>query len=505
MIPIIPKNRTKLLAFNTISRASSTIGIAIIGIISLPLKLNYFGIEIFGLYQLVASVVQYLSKTDFGIGTTIKKYVPAMNVKKEYLELGRLIGFSLFFNFLLSLLIAGIIIIIGHLSMNIFSLSSEDAKIFESLAIILAFRIIIDRTLAIFPAFLEGMQRHFVVNAINLLITGFDLLLILYIINAEGTIKEYVLYLTFTQVLFKILIMFCTKYSFGFFNIRAFKLEQIKDQFIFSWNMTKSQIASLLQYESARIILGLFTNPTTVGYFHVGEKIHNIVRQILNQIFSSLMPLIAEKHAENNEKYIKKALFDGSRIVVSICFPVLLVLIFNSKAILRLWLGNEYTFLSLFAALFLVPYFISLPSGIMSNSLIAKGNIKKYMNIKMIAAGLNVITSIILVQFYGIWGVLFGVFIQSGLFNFYLYKDLFEKLRIAPKKFIMEVIYPNIIPLIATFFIIVLLNRLITVKNIMELFLLLTIPVLIFYSLYFILNKNDFMFLKNLIIKKQNK
>ena len=478
---IIPKNKTRLLVFNTTTRIVSTAGIVIIGIVVLPMKLNYFGKEVFGVYQLAISVVQYLSRADFGIGATIKKFVPSHAVKKQYSSLGKLLGFSLFFNFFLGLAIAGIFITIGYLSNYLFSLSGENFIIFKTLSWILALRMFFDRTLAIFPAFMEGMQRHFVVNGFRLIQFIFDLILIIYIIHTKQTIVDYALILTIIIIILKVGIIIVSKWSFNFLQFNRFKFDKIKEYLSFSWHMAKSQIASLLQFESDRIILGIFTNPITVTYYHVGERIHYILRRMVSQVFSSLLPLLSERYAESDNKYIKKALFDGSRIMVLLWFPIILVLIFNTKEILRLWLGSEYTFLNTFAALFLAPYLITIPQGILTNSLIAKGSIKKYMNFRIIAAGTNVLLSIIFVQFYGIWGVLIGTLVQVVIFNLYLYKILFQKLEIIPVAFIQKVIQPCfasiIVVLISCFF----LKKYLEINGYIELGIALTLPLILSY------------------------
>ncbi|PKP57960.1 MAG: hypothetical protein CVT89_03630 [Candidatus Altiarchaeales archaeon HGW-Altiarchaeales-2] len=56
----------------------------LIGIALFPFIINHLGKDAYGVFAIVGVVIGYASLLDFGIGTTLVKFIAEYNVKKDY-------------------------------------------------------------------------------------------------------------------------------------------------------------------------------------------------------------------------------------------------------------------------------------------------------------------------------------------------------------------------------------------------------------------------------------
>lgn len=493
------ENRTRLFAFNTATNLFTHFATIIVAIFTLPLKLEYFGINIFGIFILVSSVLTYLNKIDFGVGSTLQRYTASLLIQQKFDEIRKLLSFGILFNLVYGLLIAFVLMVVGSFADILFSLTNKDQILFKQLLFLIAIRTTINLPLSVFNTFLTGAQFYFFTNFIKLLYLFGDLAAILATINYQSTILAYVFWISIIGVFTKCIVAIFSLIKFPFTIPTLFRFHEIKGYFSFSIQMLKSQISSIIQYESDRILIGIFLTTQWLTFYHVGERLHGIIRHIFNNFVVSMTPLLAEKYASNERTYIERAIYDGTRIISFIWYPIIITLMFNSKNILKIWLGEEYEFLYLFASLFLAPYIINLPSVVMNRVLIGSGKIKEYMNIRLIGAISNLLISIILINKYGIWGVLIGTLCQSTLFGLYIYRIYFEYLSIDLSKFSYSVIGPSLIIIVITAASSILLQYLYIPANVLELFFIVIMPVLIGYCFLAIYKFNDLAFIKRVI------
>ena len=172
-------NKTKLFVFNTSTNLVSHGVAVVVGFITLPLKLDYFGIKLFGLFILVTSLSNYIQKIDFGIGTTLQRYTAKLTAEHKHGQISRLLGFSLLFNVIYGLVIAVCMLLAGYFADFVFSLAADSHVVFQQLALVIAIQSGISWPLSIMTTFLTGLQLYFLTNAIRLLNVFGDLMIII--------------------------------------------------------------------------------------------------------------------------------------------------------------------------------------------------------------------------------------------------------------------------------------------------------------------------------------
>lgn len=492
-------NRTKLFAFNTATNLFTHFATIIVAIFALPLKLNYFGANIFGIFILVSSLLTYFNKIDFGVGSTLQRYTANLMVLDKTDEIRKLLGFGLLFNTVYGFLTALILLTVGNFADHLFALKYEDYAVFKQLLFLVAIRTTITLPLSIFNTFLAGAQYYFFTNSIKLINIFGDLIVILVIIHYQSSILAYVLFISVIGLLTQCTIAFFALIKFPFAKPCSFQWHEIKGYLSFSVQMLKSQVSSIIQYETDRILISIFLNMQSLTFYHVGERLHAMVRNIFNSFSLSMTPLLTEKHAENDSIYLRRAVYDGSRIISLIWYPVIVALMINTKYILSIWLGSEYSFLHPFASLFLLPYLISVPSVVLNRILIGSGRIKEFMDIRIIGAFMNVTISIILIHYYGIWGVLAGTLCQSILFGIYVYRIYFRYIEVNREEYLVKVIIPSLFTGILTATCGYFLVKLFIPSNLPELFLSVCIPIVTGYLSSIFLFPRDISFIKRLV------
>jgi O-antigen/teichoic acid export membrane protein len=487
----LTRNKTRLLAINISTNLMSRMVVMVVGMIALPYKLNYFGDVDYGLFLLASSLATYLQRMDFGIGVTLIKYTSELVVNDQYQDMSKLYSFGLLFNSAIGAIAASIIVLAGYFSKSLFSVGADEYSTFWLLSLIIAAQLFANRILSIPRSLLLGGQRHFFVNFVNSLQNIINLGLLFWAIWSKWSIVAYVLATSSGFILLSLPMIIYTRIIYPEVKITRFQWRGIKNYMTFSWHMIKSQLASIMMFESNKIILGIFAPAIAVTRYHIGERLHGLVRPMLNAFVGAFMPLMSEKVAAKDKGYLDKAIYEGSRIVSLIWYPFIIILILNSRNILRLWIGEKYEFLWLFASLFLTPYLFSLPLAVLSNVLIGTGNIDKYMNLKLLAGFVNIGITCALTGFYGIWGALVGMLAQSVLFLPFYYKIYLKSLGIDGGKFFKKVIIPASISAIVTMAFGLSIKELLMPQNLLELVGLLGLSLLMSYIFTLLLNRDD--------------
>ena len=92
----------------------------------MPFLIRRFGLTDYGVYLLAGSVSVYLGLLDFGVGTTVMKYVAEYRAKNEAEKLGRLVSNALFYYSIVGVFAATVLFLFSRFGIGV--LPSPRAK-----------------------------------------------------------------------------------------------------------------------------------------------------------------------------------------------------------------------------------------------------------------------------------------------------------------------------------------------------------------------------------------
>lgn len=202
------------------------------------------------------------------------------------------------------------------------------------------------------------------------------------------------------------------------------------------------RIGGIILNQSSPLIIYAFTNLTTVALYGNYILIVGKVGNLLGSIFSSTGAAIGNLVASNDRPRIIKVFWElyDSRMCMSVI--VLLCLYHLTNPFITIWLGEKYCLSNTFLLLYIILNSISMTRITVDYYLYAYGLFKDIWA-PLAEAGLNVGCSILLGYFWGLNGIIVGIFISQFIIislwkPYFLFK---EGLQIKAKRFFMPASY----------------------------------------------------------------
>ncbi|UCD17206.1 MAG: polysaccharide biosynthesis C-terminal domain-containing protein, partial [Candidatus Zixiibacteriota bacterium] len=174
-------------------------------------------------------------------------------------------------------------------------------------------------------------------------------------------------------------------------------------------------IAWLLIANTDNILIGYFFDTTAVTKYAIAGSIIVYFRNVILAVTFPLRPLISHYDALEKKDKITYIYARGTRYLYYITFAVAGVTLVFADSFIRLWLGPGYGETAHVLKLLVLPAAVFLPQAV-ANSVLYGIEEHRHILYIIIAEGLlNLLLSIILLQYYGIYGVAYGTIIPQVL------------------------------------------------------------------------------------------
>lgn len=375
----------------------------LVPILIIPYLLRVIGIDNFGILAFSSALVAYFSLfTEYGFNLSATRLV-SLN-RNDQQKLSEIFSAVLLIKLLLFLI--GLILLIV--------LVSTIDKFNDNREIIyLTFSLVLGQ--ALFPIWLfQGLEKMSYITLISssskILFTS---LIFVFVQTPEDT--WLVPLLISAGFLFSGVIgVFIAIKSFSV-RFRWCEIEVIKHYLKDGKHAFVSTSGAALYRNSNILILGLFTNPTLVGYYAIAEKVILVIQKFQAVFGNALFPYII-KRIQRNEMYFfnfdkKNKIFIASSYVIAT-----LILILTAPSIVELLTGNFNPQVSLLIQVMSIVVFVSGMSYYYGVLGLMAMNHKKYFSESVLITGfLNLVICSILIYYFSDFGASMALIISESI------------------------------------------------------------------------------------------
>ena len=375
--------------------------------------IRILGNEYLGINGLFSNIITLLSIADLGIGLAIpySLYKPLANKDTKKIQ-----GLTNYYRRIYNII--GIIVLIIGLSITPFLkyIIKEMPNIPDIYFIYILF--VTHSALSYFFVYkrflIEADQKGSIISkitfacSIGLNITRITLLVIT---------KNYILFL-FCSIIFVLIqnIWYSKKANKLYPYIAIKNNEQISNE---DKQEISKNVKSLLIYKignvitsgTDNIVISMFIGIIPVGiysnYILIINSLNNILLQLFNAITSSIGNLVVTNNERSKNIFEKLNFFN---FYIFSLFSVCIFVLINS--FITLWLGNDYVLSTLTALTISINFYISGMQAVTNSFRSAYGLFYKAKYRPIIMVILNLVISIILVNFFGVLGVVLGTIIS---------------------------------------------------------------------------------------------
>lgn len=415
---MIALNYKKTLLLGTLSNYGSILVSVIVGIISVPIGLHYFGPIRYGAWLVIGSILSYIRISDFGVNlSTLTLMAKTSDSSHHRIILHHSINLlikisivSIMFIITISQLYPGWIGILGKVPLSI---SQEVA----AALLVMSILVMIQLPTTIFVSAFSGLQQVYWNRFYAILGSFICLLALVVVILVGGNLVTFAIFTGIGGIFVGILS------GFHLFIVHPNVLPKINEKvsdapsnhliFTSGIRFLALQIASLIISNTNIIVISFFLGLEMVTPYAVTFKLFSMALVIINAVTSVLWPIYSHASSKGDWNYIQRT-YNRCVLGLLVCGGLVWIggIVF-SQLIINIWAGPAAYGGLIVVFIFGGYVYISTFSGSNTGLINGLNPTNSVVLFGIIEAALNLIISLLLVKPLGIGGVAIGTFIAS--------------------------------------------------------------------------------------------
>ena len=387
-----------------------TISISLIGFIQNKYFIEYLGIEVLGILKLFNQLFQYLNIVEMGIGSASAYALYKPLVEKNIDEISKIVSTIKSIYNRIAIILFGLGLVCTPLLPFFMKMNNFDRSIYLYWILFLINTIstyLYIKYVILFTADQQFIKVKFIQSSSKIF---YQILQIIFLMRVSSLyIYIFLLLLdNLTQyILFKI--YYQKRYSYIYTTKERYLgiKSDIKNLF---WH----KIGGLIVFNTDLILISKLVSIEIVGIYASYMMIFQILKTIINILYSVLTPKIGKYIAQNDKENIYKSFKE-----INIVFILLgMILIFPTfkliNIFIELWIGKEFTLENWTIVLMCINYYIDLVRWILEAYKSGAGFFDDIQS-PIFEAIINLVFSIILGIKYGLDGIIMGTIISNVL------------------------------------------------------------------------------------------
>lgn len=386
-----------------------------------PVMLRLLGQSEYGLYQLVGSVVSYLSLLSLGFGSAYVRYYSRYRVKEDAEGISRLNGmFLLIFGTMSVVCLACGGVITGNAGV-IFGKGLTASELLKAKVLlqILVVNMALTFPNSVFDCYVTAHEQFIfqkLLRTLQSLLNPFLTLPLL--ILGYGSVAVVLISTALTVAVLIANIFYCRKKLKMRFCFRGLQFSLLREMWVFTFFIFLNQIIDQVNWSVDKFLLGRMSGTAAVAVYGVGGQINSLYVQMSTAVSAVFVPKVNRIVAETNDNHeLTQLMAKVGRIQLAILALILTGFVFFGKPFIRLWAGEAYGQAYPVALLLMIPVTASLIQNIGLEIQRAKNMHRARSVVYTCLAVSNVVISIFLIRYWGCIGAAAGTAISLFLGN----------------------------------------------------------------------------------------
>ena len=382
------------------------------GLIYTPVMLRLLGQSEYGLYQLVYSVVSYLSLLSMGFSSSYMRFYSRRKADNDSEGVAKLNGMFMCIFLLISAicLICGAIMITNITAIFGEGLSESEYQTARVLMLFMIINLSITFPTSVFDCNLIAHEEFIFQKILGLAHSILNPFLTLpLLLLGKGSIGMVLISTLLSISYFLISCLYSLKKLKMRFIFRGFQFSLLKEMWVFTFFIFISQIIDQVNWNVDKFLLGRIIGTGAVAVYGVGGQINSMYLQFSTAVSNVFVPTVNRIVAEDNDDTKLTDIFTKvGRIQFFIMMLVLSGFLFVGKPFVNMWAGESYS-KAYYVSLFLItPVTVPLIQNLGIEIQRAK-NMHKSRSLVYLAISIaNIIISIPLIRLFGEVGAAMG-------------------------------------------------------------------------------------------------
>lgn len=409
-------------ALTLISGLGGVVLSILLNLVTIPISLDYWQTDRYGIWVLLTSTLMYLGMTNLGLNTAAGVLMgknPKISDKMKILKRSLFIllfsaGIILAAFYALNLVTKDWINLIGKIPVNL-----KDET--YSACVVLVVFYLLSLPFSLLSAVYTGFQKLYIDNIFNIALNIINFLVLIIVIILKGNLIYYSAMWGISLVVFNIV-----KYLFFYFSIyrklpkENYDIEQTANseteyKTIFATGMRFFfiGIASTIVWSSDILVISNYISFQSVVPYFITFKLFSIVYGVIFQVNNSIMPLFGKEYGNKNIDWVSKIYSSFLVLMIFIGGATWLGSILFFRDFVTLWTSST-SYSGLYVVIALGGYSYLLAMSVLNSGIVNSLNYSRIT--PFVAWGeaiIKIVFSIWLGKIWGLAGVAMGTFLGS--------------------------------------------------------------------------------------------
>lgn len=415
-----------------------------------PYIIDKLGMDTFGLWCLLFSLIGFFSLLEFGMATAVVKCVAEHNSSNDVRERNAILSTYAVWYLCIMLISLILTYFLAPNLGSIFSLSEDKISVSFSLFWILAFRtFVVVLPMSLYRSILFGAGYIVELSCIQILATFiYAVLSVTFLYLGYG-----IIYLAIANLLSAIIEhLFYIAYAYKRMdNLQVHPANarfcHIKKTLSFSIAALVIQIAAMIHLKMDPILIKLYLPLSAVALYGIALKITENYVLLLKQIANVLTPVICHYWVNNQLAEIRQLFKSGIKHMLGLSMLISICLACSAEPLITIWLGADFAGAAPSLKVLCLSVTILAPQLIAATLLMMTGKHKTLVLAAAAGIIVNILASILLIEPLGIVGVALGTLIAGLCVDIIIIGIAARKvLQLSHKEFFNESVFPCLIP-----------------------------------------------------------
>lgn len=410
---------------------------AIVGFLSVPLLLGFYGKAEYGILAIATACNGYMQLLDLGMNIGTVRFFSQWRAEGKNELINRVARTNITFYGLIA-----IVNILGLVGLalwgeGLFSVTHEQFLLLRTcLLIIVLFSVLSWETTTFNQLLIADKQMAFTMQ-MQCIITVLKGLLVAMVLLFKLPLTTYFFFLTGVLTLLLIpYIIRCRKYNLINSIRPATYWNDFKVVITFSLSLFLLSLFQSTATQSRPILLSMFASngATAVTDFRIIEVVPQMIIMIGGTFSGMFLPKTSEMVARKDEKAIKEFAYKWTTmttiVVACLCFPVMLC----TNEILTAYVGASYAHLSVWLLIWTITVLIQMHTTPGNALVLAYGKTKLLVQVTSVACVCSMILNVVLCKYFEVGSAIIAYFLYVctiiGLYYVVFYKKLLHLCRL---------------------------------------------------------------------------
>ncbi|OQZ00156.1 MAG: hypothetical protein B6D35_07560 [Candidatus Brocadia sp. UTAMX2] len=398
-----------------------------IGLVLPPITIQYLGVEGYGIWVLIQTLITYTSLMDMGFSPAITKYTAEYDAHKDHFKIVRVFNTVLVVYIFLCLIVFVIVYLGKGLIIDFLIGPTKIPK--ETISFVLIISSLVFCCNMVFSAylsFLNGLQRMDITNKIGSISSISNCLFSIVFLCVGGGLKSLAFAGGISGILSAVMYLrACKKIApYLTFNPFLFRMKTIKEVWGFSSYGAMGNLVAMIHFQSDKLMISYFLGVSSLALYDVAHRLVFFVWGLSGSFITPIMPAISHVHAKygvEKSKEVFQTIFSYTALMVC---PLFFFVPVFADTLLLVWLGAGYDSAGSVLRVLSLAYLFNILSGPGASVLTGMGFYKIPFYGGVITAVITLLLCPALIIKFGIFGSAAGIMTAYGIGVFYLFLQL---------------------------------------------------------------------------------